>query len=441
MSRKPLRVLATLLVLLLVGVSSAVAQVTQALQYQGRLTDAGGNPLTAASASLQFDIYDAASAGNLVFTQAFANQPLSSGQFTVALTNVDYRLTNALKSGAALWVQTTVNGAVLSPRQPITSVLTAFKAQRADTAAVALSAAAITTIDGSQITGTGSINPSLLGAGIDGSKLAGAGSINPSLLGSGIGGSKLSGAGSISGTLLAAGSVDSTRLAAGSLGNSVLKPGLNGTLLLDASVDGSKLAGTGSIGGALLTPGTVGPNQLTPGAVDSVRTGAGALTGANLRVASVGRDRLADPPVWAFNFRQSQFNVGPLNTLLSAISVQITTPPGPDSVFVEVDFSAAASQLGLNSNVMSFGIFDVDNTHSNANPSNGKGYDVAVLAGNVAMPLSGRRVFKIARGPHTFYLNCIATNGNGDVGLNNMSMVARYIPTVSGSAAYPLQYP
>jgi hypothetical protein len=50
-------------------------------------------------------------------------------------------------------------------------------------------------------------------------------------------------------------------------------------------------------------------------------------------------------------------------------------------------------------------------------------------------------VFKIPRGPHTFYLNCIAITGNGDVGLNNMSMIARYIPTVSGSASYPLQYP
>ncbi len=287
MSRNALHVLVMITLLIVLGTTAAFGQVSQALQYQGRLTDAGGNPLTAASANLQFDIYDAATSGNLVFTQSFASQPLSSGQFTVVLSSADYRLTNALAQGKTLWVQTTVNSAVLAPRQQITSVLTAFKAQRADTATYALTGS--TVLNGSIGTAqlvAGAVTTPILADGIDGAKLA-AGSVNGSkLIDATVPGAKLTGAGSINGSLLTDATVQGTKLVDGSVPGAKLTGAgsISGSLITDGTVPGTKLTGTGSIGGALLTDATVSGAKLA---------GAGSINGGLLADGTVSGAKLA----------------------------------------------------------------------------------------------------------------------------------------------------
>ena len=152
------------LALAALAAAAFAAGVPQTLQYQGRLTDATtGAPLNGAHA-LVFTLWDDAgpSTGNLLSTQTFAAVTLVSGQFTVVfdLTHaLDYRAVNTIAAGGKVWVQTSVDGVLLNgtgtsvARQEVTSVLSALRAQEADTAKVAQAIAAGASVPGSALTG------------------------------------------------------------------------------------------------------------------------------------------------------------------------------------------------------------------------------------------------------------------------------------------------
>ena len=88
----------------------------QAFTYQGRLRQ-GSAPFSG-TANLQFDVYDAPSAGVHLGTQTLNNVPISAGLFTVTLNDAGQFA--HLVDGTARWLQVTVNGTVLSPRQALT---------------------------------------------------------------------------------------------------------------------------------------------------------------------------------------------------------------------------------------------------------------------------------------------------------------------------------
>ncbi len=69
-------------------VSSATAGVPQMINYQGRLTDAGGNPLTG-QYSLQFTMYDSSSSGNILWQETHPAVSVTDGLFNVILGDGD----------------------------------------------------------------------------------------------------------------------------------------------------------------------------------------------------------------------------------------------------------------------------------------------------------------------------------------------------------------
>jgi len=91
--------------------------VASKISYQGRLTDAGGNPLNG-NYNLVFQLWDDATAGKQVGSDIVRNSvPVSDGLFTVELDVPPLAF-----NGQALWLRIQVNGQWLSPRQELLPV-------------------------------------------------------------------------------------------------------------------------------------------------------------------------------------------------------------------------------------------------------------------------------------------------------------------------------
>ena len=110
----------------------AYAAPPQTLDYQGYLADASGVPLTGTQ-TIEVNLYSAASGGTALWTQS-SSPSLSNGRFTVVL---DGSGGNAFPAGLfdqQLYVGLTVGtDAEMTPRQPLTSVPSAFEAINSDT--------------------------------------------------------------------------------------------------------------------------------------------------------------------------------------------------------------------------------------------------------------------------------------------------------------------
>ena len=108
------------------------AAIPHLIRYQGQAVDTKGVPLEGPY-SLTFRLYDAETNGNKLWEEAQTNVQLSGGHFSVLLgqqtplTTIDWSQT--------CWLSVQVNGEPeLSPRQQITSVPLAVRAERAETA-------------------------------------------------------------------------------------------------------------------------------------------------------------------------------------------------------------------------------------------------------------------------------------------------------------------
>jgi hypothetical protein len=122
---------------------AAVAVVPQKLGYQGRLTDASAQPITA-TVSMTFRLYDAATNGNLVFEET-QSVSVSQGFFSVVIGSV-----NALNVSfnVPYFLGVSVAGEPeLIPRQPVTASAYALRAVSSE------ALAATATVGGAQITG------------------------------------------------------------------------------------------------------------------------------------------------------------------------------------------------------------------------------------------------------------------------------------------------
>lgn len=89
------------------------AAVSNGINYQGRLTSANGAPLTG-TYPMRFIVYNAAVGGSALWDSGNTNVSVSSGLF-----NVKLGVNPAHFDGRALWLNITVNGETLSPRQEI----------------------------------------------------------------------------------------------------------------------------------------------------------------------------------------------------------------------------------------------------------------------------------------------------------------------------------
>ena len=117
-----------LLTLLTTGVSYA-----QQMNYQGRLTDAAGNPVPDAQYGIVFNIYDAAAAGALKWGPQTNPVDVVQGRFNTILGPTDARGTNIVSAfdGGTKYLEITFQGNPILPRQQILNAPTAFFAEQA----------------------------------------------------------------------------------------------------------------------------------------------------------------------------------------------------------------------------------------------------------------------------------------------------------------------
>ena len=119
----------TALCLTLVMAGLASASIPKKISYQGRLLDgATGLPL-AGSHEVTFRIYDAASGGDTLWTEAQTVSADSGGVISALLGSV--KLIEADFSGPS-WLEVEVDGEILLPRREIVSSAYAFRAMNAD---------------------------------------------------------------------------------------------------------------------------------------------------------------------------------------------------------------------------------------------------------------------------------------------------------------------
>ena len=117
---------------LLAIVAPALAQTPlgTAFTYQGRLMD-GGKPANG-NYNLEFRLFDADVAGNQIGAPVTQNStPVTGGLFTLAL-NVNNEFGASAFNGQARWLEVSVNGQPLTPRQPVTATPNALFALNAD---------------------------------------------------------------------------------------------------------------------------------------------------------------------------------------------------------------------------------------------------------------------------------------------------------------------
>ena len=115
--------------------ASSFAAVPQSMNFQGRLADSGGNPITGTK-SIVFSIFDSATAGTMLWTET-QSVTVTSGIYSVGLGAVT-PLPGSVFSGQDRWLQLTVGtDSAMTPRLKLYSVPYAVNASSADFAATA----------------------------------------------------------------------------------------------------------------------------------------------------------------------------------------------------------------------------------------------------------------------------------------------------------------
>ena len=112
---------------------TAFAAVPRLIRYQGQAVNAQGAPLEGTH-TLMFLLYDAPTAGTIVWQETQQNIPLTAGAFSVLLGQV--KPLETVDWGAKpLWLAIKVDSEPeLAPRQQLTSVPLALRAERAEVA-------------------------------------------------------------------------------------------------------------------------------------------------------------------------------------------------------------------------------------------------------------------------------------------------------------------
>jgi hypothetical protein len=124
--------------LLLWSASAFGASVPKQLSYEGQLFDASGNPVNGI-VSLKFEIFDAATAGNSLWSDTLSAVAVVDGLYSLTLgTTTGDPFPPGLFDGSLRYVEITVNADTLSPRQSIGSVAYAITADSLQGGALAI---------------------------------------------------------------------------------------------------------------------------------------------------------------------------------------------------------------------------------------------------------------------------------------------------------------
>ena len=126
--------------LLLLPVASALAAVPNLISYQGLLTDAAGTPLSNGPYLIQFRIYDAPTAGNVLWDNSFRQVQVTDGLFEYNLGDSVALPNQLFQNYSSLWLGVKVGtNPEMTPRTRLTSSGYAMHALHSDSAALAAS--------------------------------------------------------------------------------------------------------------------------------------------------------------------------------------------------------------------------------------------------------------------------------------------------------------
>jgi hypothetical protein len=100
------------------------------VNFQGLLVDSVGQQITG-SVNFDFAIFDALVSGTQLWTESQTGITVTNGRYTVALGSVSPLTTSILDSGS-VYLEITVNGETLTPRERLLAVPYALRAQEAE---------------------------------------------------------------------------------------------------------------------------------------------------------------------------------------------------------------------------------------------------------------------------------------------------------------------
>ncbi len=116
-----MRLLVNVLFIIIFAIGTAMAQVPGIINYQGRLTDSSDEPVTGLQL-IKFNIYDAESGGNLLWSSNFQTVQITEGLFSYQLGADVAFPADLFRSGSTRYLGITVGtDAEISPRTRITS--------------------------------------------------------------------------------------------------------------------------------------------------------------------------------------------------------------------------------------------------------------------------------------------------------------------------------
>jgi hypothetical protein len=120
------------LVAMLVAFAGGAAEaVPREIGYQGRLTDASGQPL-AGSVRFSFALFAASEGGDALWSETQPDVAVNEGVFHVALGSVS-PLPGSVFEAETLWLEVAVDGETLVPRQRLLSAPYALRSERTAT--------------------------------------------------------------------------------------------------------------------------------------------------------------------------------------------------------------------------------------------------------------------------------------------------------------------
>jgi formylglycine-generating enzyme required for sulfatase activity len=124
-----MRPIVRLLLSALLLVPLLARSVPSTLTYQGRLFSPSGQP-RAGTPTIVFKLFDHETAGEERWKETIANVPLTNGFYSLTLgQNGTAALDDVIAAKDSLWMELTVDGTTLAPRQPLTTMPSALRAR------------------------------------------------------------------------------------------------------------------------------------------------------------------------------------------------------------------------------------------------------------------------------------------------------------------------
>ena len=117
-------------VLIAILFPATMAQARQ-INFQGRLTDGSGNPVTG-NVNVIVRVYDAETLGNLLYTETIGTVAVVNGVYSFQFGEAAGQDINAVLNAATPWVEVSIDGAPLTPRQRLNAVPFALRATSVD---------------------------------------------------------------------------------------------------------------------------------------------------------------------------------------------------------------------------------------------------------------------------------------------------------------------